>query len=79
MRTNLGAFDRATRMTLGIMMMALGLSATVAGLPGVTLVLIGAFALLSGTLGHCPAYRLVGFSSVGDIDRLGTGAVRPGV
>jgi hypothetical protein len=64
MTTNLGGFDRATRMTVGIMMTALGLSGTVAGAPGTALVALGAILLVTGILGHCALYRMFGWSTV---------------
>ena len=59
MAVNQGSLDRAMRMSLGIAMMALGLSGVVAGALG--LVLVGAVLLFTGTLGRCPLYRLMGW------------------
>ena len=66
MRANVGHADRATRMTLGIMMMALGLSATVRGVAGITLVVVGALLLSTGTVGRCLFYRAFGWNTVRD-------------
>jgi hypothetical protein len=64
MTTNLGALDRATRMTVGIMMMALGLSKTVAGTLGIALDVVGTGLLVSGTIGWCMIYRWLKWSSL---------------
>ena len=64
MNTNVGAFDRATRMTVGIMMMALGLSGTVTGALGTTLVALGALLLITGTAGRCLLYRALGWNTL---------------
>ena len=64
MTANVGAFDRATRMTVGIMMMALGLSGTVTGALGVTLVVLGTLLLATGTVGRCLLYRALGWNTV---------------
>ena len=61
MAVNEGSLDRATRMALGIAMMALGLSGVVAGVLAVVLVLLGAALLVTGSLGRCPLYRLLGW------------------
>jgi hypothetical protein len=60
---NIGDFDRATRMTLGIMMLALALSGTVAGPLGAALGVLGALLLISGTAGRCLVYRLLGIDT----------------
>jgi hypothetical protein len=64
MTRNVGSVDRITRTTVGIMMMALGLSRTVGGALGVALVMLGATLLVTGTVGHCPLYRALGLSTV---------------
>ena len=61
MAVNEGSLDRAMRMVLGIAMMALGLSGVVAGISSLVLVLVGAVLLVTGTLGRCPLYRLLGW------------------
>lgn len=61
---NVGDADRAVRMTVGIMMMALGLSGVVAGGTGVALVLLGTVALVTGTFGRCLVYRYLGWNTI---------------
>jgi hypothetical protein len=56
--TNEGTIDRAIRVVLGIALLSL----TVAG-PRSMLGLIGIVPLLTGLVGFCPLYRLVGIST----------------
>lgn len=59
MSTNEGSMDRATRMILGIALMAIGLSGTVAGVVGTGLVVAGVIALATGVTGSCPVYHIL--------------------
>jgi hypothetical protein len=61
---NVGHLDRATRVTAGIMMMALALSGVVPGLRGVVLLTLGASLITTGVLGHCWLYRALGWNTV---------------
>lgn len=58
MKTNLGGIDRALRIIVGIVLIALVLSGTI-GLWG----WIGVVPLVTGLVGFCPAYRLLGLNS----------------
>ena len=59
--TNEGTADRAIRVVLGIVLIALAWFALGFGtLFGIIAGIIGAIALLTGLVGFCPAYRLVG-------------------
>jgi hypothetical protein len=64
MSVNEGNLDRAVRMTIGIQMMALGLSGVVTGGPGLALIGIGAWLLVTGTIGRCLIYKWLGLSTV---------------
>jgi hypothetical protein len=64
MSVNEGSLDRAVRMTVGIQMMALGLSGVVAGTAGITLIGIGGWLLATGTVGRCPIYKWFGWTTV---------------
>jgi hypothetical protein len=55
MVTNEGTLDRAIRVVLGVALLTL----TVAG-PQTMLGLLGVVPLLTGIVGFCPLYRLVG-------------------
>jgi hypothetical protein len=58
MKTNLGGIDRALRIIVGIVLIALVLSGNI-GLWG----WIGVVPLVTGLVGFCPAYRLLGLNS----------------
>jgi hypothetical protein len=58
MMTNEGTLDRAIRVILGLSLLSL----TVAG-PHTLLGLIGVVPLLTGIVGFCPLYRLIGVST----------------
>ena len=64
MTANVGSVDRAVRMTVGIMMSALGLSGTVTGVTGMLLITLGMLALVTGTVGRCLLYRALGWNTV---------------
>jgi hypothetical protein len=50
-------------MTVGIMMMALGLSGTVRGAIGIVFVGLGFLLLATGTVGRCLLYRAFGWTT----------------
>jgi hypothetical protein len=58
MTTNEGTLDRAIRVVVGLALLSL----TIAG-PRTLLGFIGAIPLLTGLVGFCPLYRLVGLST----------------
>jgi hypothetical protein len=58
MTKNEGALDRTIRIALGIALLSL----TVVG-PQTLLGLVGVVPLLTGVVGFCPLYRLVGVST----------------
>ena len=59
--TNEGTADRAIRVVLGIVLIALAWFALGFGtLFGIIAGIVGAVALLTGLVGFCPAYRIVG-------------------
>lgn len=60
---NEGYMDRASRMSAGIAMMALVLSGTVTGGMGPLLLAIGAISLVTGIVGRCPLYRVLGWNT----------------
>ena len=64
MTSNEGSMDRATRMIVGIGLMALGLSGTVVGTMGTVVGVVGVLALASGTTGVCPIYRIFGWDTL---------------
>lgn len=56
--TNVGAFDRAVRIALGLALVSL----TFVG-PHTSLGLLGLVPLATGLVGFCPLYRLLGLST----------------
>jgi hypothetical protein len=58
MMTNEGTLDRAIRVILGLSLLSL----TVAG-PHTLLGLVGIVPVLTGIVGFCPLYRLIGVST----------------
>jgi hypothetical protein len=73
---NVGPIDRIARIVLGIGLVALALGGTVAG-PLVAVVwLVAAIALVTGLIGFCPLYFLLGISTAGN--RFGFKRTLPG-
>lgn len=63
MRTNEGFVDRVVRVTLGVVLLAL---LTIGPVPGWGLVgLIGLIPLVTGLVGFCPTYVLLGIDTRG--------------
>lgn len=63
MKCNVGGIERPIRMILGLILLGIGLFA---GLPftATTLVLVvGTIALVTGAVGYCPAWALLGFNT----------------
>jgi Protein of unknown function (DUF2892) len=58
MKANVGSLDRLLRVAVGVVLLALTLAGTI-GVWG----WVGLLPLLSGALGFCPAYRLLGLST----------------
>lgn len=57
-QTNIGHLDRALRIVVGLLLIALAAKGTV-GLWGY----LGVVPLLTGVVGNCPLYALFGFST----------------
>ena len=63
---NVGPIDRVVRMVLGIGLVAVALSGAVAGpLLAVTWI-VAAIALVTGAIGFCPLYFILGISTAGN-------------
>ncbi|WP_425917505.1 YgaP family membrane protein [Pseudomonas sp. GWSMS-1] len=58
MKTNIGTFDRALRIAVGLILIGLGLSGVI-GWRG----LIGLVPLATGLFRSCPAYSLLGINT----------------
>lgn len=61
--SNLAARDRAVRILLGLGMLYLGWSALVDGVWAIALVVFAWAPLLTGMLGWCPVYSMLGVST----------------
>jgi hypothetical protein len=59
MKANESGLDRIIRVLLGIVLMALYFTGTVAGGLGIVFIVVGAIALLTGIVGFCPLYALL--------------------
>lgn len=58
MKTNVGGIDRILRIVLGLALIALTLTGTIGAWGW-----IGVVPVLTGALGSCPLYTMLGFSS----------------
>lgn len=63
MHTNEGAADRVLRAILGVVLLAVALAAGLEGAGKIVLMVVGGIALLTGAIGFCPLYRIVGLST----------------
>ncbi len=57
MKANLGTVDRAIRVVVGVILIAVGLF-LVRGVTGVVLGLVGAVLIFSGIIGFCHVYKV---------------------
>lgn len=66
MKTNENGIDRALRLVLGLVLIVASFrwfDLTSGSITGIILAVIGAVLLITGLVGFCPAYRLVGIST----------------
>lgn len=61
--SNLAVWDRVLRIAVGLSMLGLGWSDLVDGVGGIALVTFAWVPLLTGILGWCPIYALIGIST----------------
>jgi hypothetical protein len=62
---NEGTWDRALRIMLGVVLLYLGLGGVVTGAAGTALAIVAVLPLLTGAIGWCPLYALLGISTTG--------------
>jgi hypothetical protein len=62
-RTNEGTIDRVLRIVLGVALLYLGWGGVVGGGLGVALGVLGFVPLLTGLVGWCPLYALLGIAT----------------
>jgi hypothetical protein len=60
MKVNEAGWDRAVRIAAGLLLLYLGWGGVVAGSLGAALKLLGFVPLVTGLVGWCPAYPLLG-------------------
>jgi Protein of unknown function (DUF2892) len=60
---NEGTTDRVIRIIAGVALLALGWSGAVSGTLGTMFMVLGFIPLLTGLVGWCPLYRLVGIKT----------------
>jgi len=63
MTVNEAGWDRAIRVLAGLVLLYLGFGGVVAGTLGTVLKVLGFLPLLTGIVGFCPAYPLLGIST----------------
>lgn len=65
MRTliNEGGWDRALRVILGIFLLYVGWAGLVGGTPALVFKILGFLPLLTGVVGWCPLYTLLGIDT----------------
>ena len=66
MKANENGIDRALRLVLGVVLLVasfMWLDAGAGSITGIIAAIIGAVLLITGLVGFCPAYRLVGMST----------------
>lgn len=63
MATNEGTVDRIIRVVLGIAALAGAFAVGLGGVGGVLLLVVGGVLALTGAIGFCPLYRVLGIST----------------
>jgi hypothetical protein len=63
---NVGSIDRVVRIVLGIGLVAVALGGSVAGPLLAVVWLVAAIALVTGAIGFCPLYFVLGISTAGN-------------
>ncbi|HEX5149767.1 MAG TPA: DUF2892 domain-containing protein [Candidatus Limnocylindrales bacterium] len=71
---NVGPIDRVARIVLGIGLVAVALGGSVAGPLLAVVWLVAAIALVTGAIGFCPLYFVLGISTAGNRFALVRGA-----
>ncbi len=63
MKCNVGGWDRGLRIVIGLVLIVLGLAGAVSGTTAIAAYVIGAIALLTGLVGFCGLYTILGIST----------------
>ncbi len=63
LKLNMANWDRIARFIIGIVLLVLALTGTVAGVLGIIFDIIGAIFVVTGLVGFCPLYAVLKFST----------------
>lgn len=63
MTCNLGGIERAIRIVLGLMLLAVSYEADLPMAAAVAAIIVGAVVLVTGLIGYCPAWALLGITT----------------
>jgi hypothetical protein len=63
MLKNVGGVDRAVRVVLGVVLLALGFLHVVTGTIAIVAYIVGAVALITGLVRFCPAWSIFGINT----------------
>jgi len=63
MSANEAGWDRVIRIVLGVILLALYFGGSFTGIGATIALIVGLVALLTGLLGFCPLYKVIGFST----------------
>lgn len=63
MTCNLGGIERSIRTVLGLMLLGVGYAAGLPVAASVAAMVVGAVALVTGLIGYCPAWGLLGINT----------------
>ncbi len=63
MSVNEASWDRVVRVILGVILLGLYFMGSVSGTAGIVALIVGIIMLVTGLLGFCPLYKVVGFST----------------
>lgn len=64
MKKNIGPLDRAVRIVLGLVLIALFLTKVVTGVIAIIVLVLSIILLVTGIVGFCPAYYPFGFNTL---------------
>lgn len=62
MVNNVGMQDRVLRLSMGLFFIVLGLNVGIASMWGAIIILLGLIGLVTGAIGFCPLYKVLGFN-----------------
>ncbi len=63
MSVNEAGWDRVVRVILGVVLLSLYFMGSVSGTAGIIALIVGLVMLVTGLVGFCPLYKVVGFST----------------